>query len=158
VRLEPPRGPTTTVAQGRRDLVETIGTWAFNRRMNAELASGRVRFLGGNASVQEWPRVLRISSAEASGRPGTWRGMLADLGTTLQRARLHGFTERELQDARAAFMADAEAAARRESTRPARELLYQINRGVTRQEPLMSAAQTLAVLQRLLPGITAREV
>ena len=158
VRLEPPRGPTTTVAQRRRDLVESIGTWAFNRRVNAELAAGRVRFLGGNVSVQEWPRVLRISSAEASGRPGTWRGMLADLGTTLQRARLHGFSERELQDARAAFMADAEAAARRESTRPARELLYQINRGVTRQEPLMSAAQTLAVLQRLLPGITAREV
>lgn len=84
--------------------------------------------------------------------------MLTDLGVALQRARLHGFTERELQDARAALLADAEAAVRRESTRPAREVLYQINRGVTRQEPLMSAAQTLALLQRLLPGITAREV
>src|SRR5207249_6269533 len=36
VRLEAPRGPVTTVAQKRRDLVETIGTWAFNRRVSAE--------------------------------------------------------------------------------------------------------------------------
>jgi zinc protease len=157
-RLAPPRGPSTTVAERRRDLVESIGTWALNRRLNAELAAGRAHFLGGSASVQEWPRVLRLTSVEVSGRPGTWRAMLADLGIALQRARLHGFTERELQDARAALTADAEAAVRREATRPAREVLYQINRGVTRQEPLMSAAQTLALLQRLLPGITAREV
>src|SRR5438132_9369224 len=40
VRLQAPRGPVTTVAQKRRDLVETIGTWAFNRRVSAELAAG----------------------------------------------------------------------------------------------------------------------
>jgi zinc protease len=37
-------------------------------------------------------------------------------------------------------------------------VLRQINGAVSRQEPLMSAAQSLALLQRLLPGITASEV
>jgi zinc protease len=158
LRLEPSRGPTTTVAQKRRDLVERIGTWVSNRRMSAELAAGSASFLHADASVQEWTDTLRMISFEASGRPGTWRAMLKDLGTALQRARLHGFTEREIQDARTAFVASAEEAVRREATRPAREVLRQINGDVSRQNQPMSAAQRLALFQRLLPGITAREV
>jgi zinc protease len=158
VRVEPPRGPTTTVADMRRELVERIGSWAFNRRMSAEIAAGRVSFLDASASIQDWSETLRMTEVEASGRPGTWRAMLADLGTALERARLHGFSDREVQDARAALTAEAEEAAQRETTRPAREVLYRLNREVSRQGPLMSAAQTLAVLQRLLPGITAGEV
>jgi zinc protease len=84
--------------------------------------------------------------------------MLKDLGIALQRARLHGFTDREVQDARVALLADAEEGVRREATRPAREVLRQLNGDVTRWSRPMSAAQTLALLQRLLPGITAREV
>ena len=157
-RLEAPREPVTTVAQKRRDLVEHIGTWAFNRRMSAELAAGNASFLDAKASVEEWPGTMRMITVAASGRPGRWRAMLTDLGIHLQRARLHGFTERELQDARAALIAEAEEAVRREATRPARAVLREINEEVTRGGALMSAAQTLALRQRLLPDITAREV
>jgi zinc protease len=157
-RLEAPRGPALTVAQKRRELVESIGTWAFRRRMSAEIAAGRAAFLDADASIQEWPGTMRMLSVEASGRPGTWRAMLKDLGTELQRARLHGFSERELADARTAIVADAEEGVRREATRTAREVLRQLNSDVSRGTRPMSAAQTLALYQRLLPGITAREV
>src|SRR5262245_46889414 len=53
-RLEPPRGPVTSVAQRRRELVERIGIWAFERRTSAEIAAGRVSFVESNASVEEW--------------------------------------------------------------------------------------------------------
>ena len=99
-----------------------------------------------------------MTTVDASGRPGTWRAMLNELGTELQRARLHGFTDAEVQDARTMLIADAEESVRRETTRPAREVLRELNDDVTRQTPSMSAAQNLALLQRLLPGITAREV
>lgn len=158
VRLEPPRGPVTTVGRERRELVERIGMWAFDRRTSAEIAAGRASFLGADASIQEWPGTMRMISLEASGLPGTWRTMLKDLGIALQRARLHGFTERELQDARVALLADAEEGVQREATRPARDVLRQLNGDVTRGSRPMSAAQKLALLQRLLPGITAREV
>ena len=158
VRLERPRGPVTTVGRERRELVERIGMWAFDRRTSAEIAAGRVSFLEATASVQEWTGTLRMISLEASGLPGTWRTMLKDLGIVLQRARLHGFTEREVQDARVALLADAEESVRRESTRPAREVLRQLNGDVSRGTRPMSTAQKLALLQRLLPGITAREV
>src|SRR5499427_7601620 len=144
VRLEPPRGPALTVGQKRRELVESIGTWAFRRRMSAEIAAGRAAFLDADASIQEWP--------------GTWRAMIKDLGTELQRARLHGFSERELADARTAIIADAEESVRREATRNAREVLRQLNGEVSRGTRPMSAAQSLAIYQKLVPAITAREV
>jgi len=84
--------------------------------------------------------------------------MLSELGAELQRARLHGFTDAEVQDARTMLIADAEETVRRETTRPAREVLRELNDDVTRQTPSLSAAQNLALLQRILPGITAREV
>ena len=157
-RIAPPRGPATTVGRERRELVERMGMWAFDRRTSAEIAAGRVSFLEADASTQEWPGTMRMITLEASGLPGTWRTMLKDLGIALQRARLHGFTEREVQDARVALLADAEEGVRRETTRPAREVLRQLNGNVTRGSQPMSAAQTQALLQRLLPGITAREV
>src|SRR5262249_6498767 len=137
---------------------ERIGTWAFNRRMNAEIAAGRVAFLDAGASLQDWSGTLRMASVDASGRAGTWRAMLADLGTALERARLHGFSDREAQDAKTALRAEAEEAVQRETTRPAREVLRQLNRDVSRSGPLMSATQTLDVVRRLLPGITATDV
>jgi len=157
-RLGPPREATTTVAQRRRELVEQIGTWAFNRRLSAEIAAGRTSYLGAGASVEDWVGVYRMTSLEASGKPGTWRAMLGELGTELQRARLHGFGEREIANARTMLLAAAEEGLRRESTRPARDVLRDLNRDVSRRRPPMSAAQTLALFQRLLPGITAREV
>jgi zinc protease len=158
VRVEPPRAPTTTVEQYRRDLIESIGTWVFNRRMSAELAAGNVSFLNASASIHQPGRAIRIIEAEASGRPGEWRQMLAELGTSLQRARLHGFSEREAQDARTFLIAEAEEALQRDPTLPDRVILRRINAAVARREPVLSAAQRLDLLRRLLPGITAQEV
>ena len=158
LQLGPPREPTTTVGQRRRDLVDAIGTWAFNRRLGTEIAAGRMSFLSAAASVEDWTGVYRMTNLEAQGRPHTWRAMLKDLGTELQRARLHGFSEREVANARTMLIAAAEEGVRRESTRPARDVLRDLNRDITRQRPPMAAAQSLALMQRLLPGVTAREV
>ena len=156
--IAPARAPTTTVGQRRRELVEAIGTWAFNRRLSSEIAAGRTSYLSAGASTEDWTGVYWMSSLEAAGRPGTWRAMLKDLGTELQRARLHGFSDREVANARTMLLAAAEEGVRRETTRPARDVLRDLNRDVTRKRPPMSAAQTLALFQRLLPTITAREV
>jgi zinc protease len=56
------------------------------------------------------------------------------------------------------LIGQAEEAVQREATRPAREVLRQINAAITRQQPIMSAAQSLALLKGMLPSITAVEV
>ncbi len=155
VRAEPPRPPTTTVEHHRQELVELIGTWIVNRRITRQLAEGKASFLHARVSVRQEARAIRLITAEASGKPGEWRRMLQDLGTILQRARLHAFAEREVEDARTALVAEAEEAVQRERTLPARAQLRQINSAVARREPVMSAAHRLELLKRLLPGITA---
>ncbi|MGH7331511.1 MAG: M16 family metallopeptidase, partial [Candidatus Rokuibacteriota bacterium] len=158
MRVEPPRAPTVTVAQKRRELLEYLGSWVFNRRMRRELAAGTVAFLDAGASSRQWFKALHVTSVDASGKPETWPAMLADLGTALQRARLHGFTAQELEEAQAAILAEADDAAQREATRGARDVLRHINSKVARGEPIVSAAQNLALLKQLLPGLTAPEV
>ncbi len=158
MRVEPPRSPTTTVEQYRRDVVELMGVRALNRRITVQLSEGKASFLAAGVSVSEQGGAVRFVTGEASGKPGEWRRMLTDLGTDIQRARLYGFSERELQDVRTSLLAEAEEAVRREQTLPARSILRRINGALARREPVVSSAQRLELLKRLLPGITVGEV
>jgi zinc protease len=158
VRLEPARAAATTVGEYRRDLVESIGAWLLSRRLEADVARGGARFEEAGATIGRWARVARTVTARASGRPEAWRDMLADLGEALQRARLHGFTEQEVADARRALLAQARDAVARDATTPIRSVLGRLNAAVADRAPVMSAAQRLALLEDLLPGIAVGEV
>jgi zinc protease len=157
-RVEPAWPPVTTVPAYRRHLVEQLATWMFNRRLEAELAEGRVAFLNGTASIYQWAGAVRVANARVTATPDRWRAALADLGTAVERARQHGFTAAELDEARAAAVAHAEQAVQQEPTLPARQLLQYINEAVSQGEPVMSAAERLALERRLLPGISAEDV
>lgn len=158
VRVEPPARPIKTVERYRRDLVAQIGARIFNRRITAQLAEGKASFLSADASIGQEGGAVRLITAEASGKPAEWRRMLSDLGLDIQRARLYGFSERELQDIRKLLITEAEESARHEKTVPARAILRRINGAVARREPVMSPTQHLALLKRLLPGVSLQEV
>ncbi|HUG38067.1 MAG TPA: insulinase family protein [Candidatus Limnocylindrales bacterium] len=157
-RVEPARPPITTTPAYRRQLVEDLGVWMLNRRMEADLAEGRASFLRGNASISRWAVAVRVVSIDATATPERWRAALGDLGVALERARQHGFTANELSEARTALIAHAEQAAQQEATRPAQAVLRQLGGAVSRREPPMSAAQRLALQTELLPGIAVDEV
>ena len=158
VRVTPPRPPSTTLADARRDLVEWIGPWALGRRLDADAATGRARFEDGAADLDQWAGAIRTATVRASGLPAAWRDMLTDLGDALQRARLHGFTASEVDAARRALLAEARDAVARDGTAPLRSVLGAINRAVTEDEPILAPTQRLALLEQLLPGINATEV
>lgn len=154
-----PADPTiTTLNDERRDLVELIGTWAFNRRIAADLEKGKGRFLSASAGVSDLMKEAKNSQFSASGQPEKWRDMLTDLGIAAQRARLHGFTDQEVADAREALISDAEESVKREATLPASAVIRRITSAVNEGEPIPSASQRLEILKGLLPTITAKEV
>lgn len=157
-KADVPLPPTTTVEQYRRDLVEQMGTWAFNRRMQAKLAAGQASYQRASASTGTFASAIRWTQVSATGKPANWQEMLTQLGLELQRARLHGFTEREIADARADYLADAEEAVRREPTLPAGQMIAAINAYIASGETFMSAAQSLEQLKVLLPAVTPSEV
>jgi zinc protease len=157
-RVEPPRSPTTTVSGARRDLVEALGVRAFNRRLDARVADGRASFHEAGAGTSDWARAARLVTARASGPPARWPAMLDELAAAVQQARVHGFTEREIEAVRRAVVAEAESEVRQEATRPARAVLRELNGAVAGGVPTRAAGQRQALLERLLPGITAAEV
>jgi zinc protease len=157
-RVSPPRPPSLTIGDYRREIVESFGPWIVSRRLDIEAAEGRARFESGSVSLTTWTGAMRMATVRASGRPEKWREMLEDLGQAVQRARLHGVTAREVEQARRATLSEARDAVLRDTTAPIRSVIAGINRNVAQGEPTMSAAQRLALLEQLLPTITAAEV
>ncbi len=157
-RFSAPRGPSLTMGDARRDYIDLIGTWAFNRRIASDLERGQGRFLQASASVGDFFRTALSSDLRVAGKPELWREMLADLGVAVQRARIHGFTDQEINDAREALISGAEEAVKSESTRPAQVFLRRITGGVNDGEAITSAAQNLEILKAVLPTISSKEV
>ncbi|MBY0308065.1 MAG: insulinase family protein, partial [Phycisphaerales bacterium] len=158
VKVSEPPPPTTTVGRFRSDLVETIGTFAFNRRLAAKRDEGKVSFLNASASTQTLFNAARLTQADVSAEPDKWREAFSQLATELQRARLNGFTDQEVADARAELISQAEVAARRESTLDARALVARYSTSINDGEPIMSAQQVLDLMRSVLPGVSTREV
>ena len=156
-RVQAVRPPTRTVGDARRDMVEALASIAFNRRLSAKVNAGEVSFQGGGAGVSDLFRSATTASAQASGEPAKWREMLADLAREVSRARVHGFTQREIDDARRDILASLEQDAETEATVPGEAVAGRIENTLAEGTPLTSAAQTLDLARALLPAITASE-
>lgn len=157
-RVNPARGPSTTVADVRRDLVELLATSAFNRRLSDKVTRGEVALLGGGASAGDQFRAMRVAGVRAAAEPARWRDALRDLIVEARRATLHGFKESEIALARTELLAALEQGAKAEATLPARAYLSRINNAVAEGEPILSATQIDELARRLLTDVTASEV
>jgi zinc protease len=158
VWVAPPEPPTTTVQTYRGDLVEAIGSWCFNRRLQKKVAQGKLTLLSGGASSSSLFHLATLSQVSARSEPGKWRQALTEIATELQRARLHGFDEQEIADARKEILSGAERALETEPTAPASTLLASFNGAITDGATITSAAEDLKEDRGLIPGITAAEV
>jgi zinc protease len=156
--IEAGRPPITTVAQARVELVDYVGSWIVNRRYHERVQKGEASYNGASASVRDIINEALIVTASATGDAEDWAKMVDELIAEIVRARAHGFSEREFELARKEILADAERAVETESTRNARSFLFEMNQAVNDREPITSAAQDLALQQRLLPTITLEEV
>ncbi|MBM4107382.1 MAG: insulinase family protein [Phycisphaerae bacterium] len=157
-RIDPPRQPTTTTERLRDEQLELIGVQAFNRRLDRKISAGGMASLGVFASAADLAQVMKWVQVSARGEPAHWREMLAEAATELQRARLHGFDDAEVGDVVKQMMSQAELSASREATAASGQLISQMNSRVAAGEPVMSAAQRLAVLGEALPSISTSEV
>jgi zinc protease len=153
-----PRQILTTVGQYRERLVQQLGTWMVNRRLQQLVQEGKVPFQSADVTVSPLFGVATQNSAEADAKPAVWSEALSSLLIEVERARRHGFTPQELDSAKTAFLASVEHAAQTESTRDARFFLSMMNHALTNEERPQSAAQSLKLQQQLLPSITLQEV
>ncbi len=158
MRLWPKQTPTTTVGDMRRDIVQQMGTMAFNRRIGAKLDKGGTSYLSERASGSQLFNTAFSASIDCDGEAAKWKEMITEAGSDLQRARLHGFSQRELEDIKREMVSQAERQVTQESTMPAGRMIQSMNGSLAQGDTLTSAKQELELLNRLLPTITREEV
>lgn len=158
MKVDRPLPPITTVADYRRDLVERLASGAFNRKLDAKQSAGNFAALTMGASVGQLANTIRMTGVSAGGEPGKWRQMLTEAAAELQRAMLHGLSDRDIEETKKEFLADAEQFAKSEPTLPAAVHLRRINTAVAEGETVMSGEQNLALMRELVPTISNSEI
>ncbi len=158
IALRSARPPTTTVEQLRVELVDELGGWIMNRRFEERVKKGEAGYQSAGVDVSNFFKETLMVSASATGEPADWEKMLNEVIVEIGRARDHGFGKREFDLAKTDFKASIERWADTESTRRARYFLGKIRRSIVDEEPILSAAQTLELVERLLPTIGLDEV
>jgi len=153
-----PWKPTRTVADLRRQLLEHMGIWMVNRRMEQRVREGTAPYQTASVRQGAFLSVIEQMDAEAEDAPASWAAALTGLISDIQSARLHGFAEQELEVVKKAWIAAAEQATQTESTQDAQAFLSAMNRALSTGQWPRSAAQKLALLRQILPGITSAEV
>ena len=156
--IDAPGAPALTVGDVREELTDQVAGWIFNRRLQERIATGEAAFRQGSAGSQDLFNAMRFSSANVTGELADWPEMLRGLMAELKRAREFGFTERELDDARRALLAQTQQFARIESTLPSGVITQLMLQAVNGDEPVQSAPQVAALMERLLPTLTVAEV
>ena len=140
------------------NVLERLGVWMVNRRIEQRIREGTAPYQKANVSQGVFLGMTEQLNASAEAAPAAWTEALTALLTDVQRARLYGFTDQELELAKKATLAVAEHAARTESTQDALMFMRAMNRALSLGERPLSAAQSVALFQQLLPGITTAEV
>ena len=156
--ISPGRPPTTTLEQARVDLIERIGTWIMDRRFSERIKKGQASFREANARVASFFNDAMLVNAATVGEPKDWEKMLDELTTEVSRAREYGFMDGEFDLCKKELLSSAEDDVRKEPTRNAQGMLFEMLQRVNEREPLLSAEQELDVLKKLLPTVKLDEV
>jgi zinc protease len=156
--IAPGKPPVTTFERAREELVDSVGAWIVNRRLDERVQKGEASYQGAYAFASDFFHDAVIVQGSARGESKDWSKMLEELIVEIVRARTHGFTERELQLARKEILADAERAVETESTRSARSILFEMNGAVNDGVPISSAQQKLDIVKRQLPTLKLGEI
>jgi zinc protease len=153
-----PRHPEVTVKDYRHGLVESMGPWLLDRRLDELVKAGKAPFQQASSSLDNLFNAATQAQINATGDTAAWRAVLSSVLTEVKRARDHGFSADELVDARRAYLASMEQRASTESTRDAAQFLSAMSGSLSEHERPRSAAQELELQRTLLPGVTAAEV
>lgn len=157
VRVRGPR-PILTEADYRRSLIDFIGAWIMDRRLNNLIDTGDAPFLSAAVDTSPLSKYATLASITADGRAHDWRAMLERVLAEVKRARQFGFQAQELADAKQALRAWAKDNVDSDATRDNRNIIGDLNAAVSDGSHPMSAEQERAVLDRVLPTVTQAEV
>ncbi len=152
--IAPFPGAMTTYERFSEELTQGVAQWIVNRRLSDRIKAGNAAYSSARTSASEFVGEFEWIDVDAEGEPDDWNTILDQIVYEVSRANEYGFTERELEMARAELLAGARRAVETESTRDARTVLMSINNALNEGQPPRSAAQTLELTERALAAMT----
>jgi zinc protease len=156
--IKPARPPTTTAPQLRQELVDDLGNWIVNRRLDELVRKGGAPFRDANVDTMDFLNEALMVQAQGEGEPQDWNKIMDAVITEVDRAIDHGFTDRELELAKSERLSNAERAVQTESTRDSDQIVAMLSSAIGRNRPIMSAEQRLELTKQFLGTITKDEL
>jgi zinc protease len=144
----------------RRLLVEQIYTRIVNERFAQLQRKQETPFTGAFVSISTPDEMREIDafSREAEAKPGRLEDAVRALVTEVVRVERHGFTQTELDRARAEVMRNYEEAADREATTDSRDFTEELVRHFLLDELVIGRAAERDLAKEFLPQITIDEL
>lgn len=158
IAVGPPTEPARHGSQFRDQLVDQLVRQLITRRLEARSFNGEASYAGNGMYVGNAYGAMWIGQIVLIGPSSRSPGMLADLISEIERARQYGFTDAEVQLARETLLAEARSIAEGEANLPATSIAGLLTEPIVADAPLISSGQNFALLEKLLPTITAANV
>ena len=153
-----PRLPLRTAGDFRARLVERIGLWAVNRRINTLVREGRAPFRDAELSLASLAGSCTLARATASGPPAEFEAVLEALLVEIRRAGAHPPPEEELDRARSALLTGARQGVVSEGNRSADSLLAELEEALGDGRTPVGRREVLDLAEASAPGVTGDEV
>jgi zinc protease len=139
-------------------LIPNLGLAILNRRFSRIAEGGDAPFVVAQALRQEQARRADVTQILAIAKPGSWKQSLAAIDAEQRRALQFGFSQaeldREVQEVRTALTAAVAGA----DTRPTPTLAQGIVGAVNGKRVYISPADSLALFEEAVKGLTAAQV
>lgn len=152
------RPPATTEEAFRTELLERLAQIMLARRYEDRIQRGEASYQTAAAVVSSFLDNALMANGTIACEPAKWEASLSELIEEIVRVRDHGFLSRELELAKKQVVSRAERRVKTEPTTNANGLLMRMSRSVTNEEPIVAAADRLALIERLLPTISVEEI
>lgn len=140
------------------DLALSLANQIINRRFEVMLRQDDVPFTRAGAYAYDWLEFAAFSGFYASGQPDQWEEALEVISKELRRALDFGFTQAELEEARARARNAFEEAAQQAPTRRSRALADALGRSIIDNEVFMDPAVRKELLVPALMQFTVEDL
>lgn len=156
--LTPHRKFPDTVAGQQERILLALGIGAVNRRLAAASSAENPPYRSAQVFASDLLESANYAGGSASVTPGQWKRGLEALEQTWRSALVHGFTQTEIDQQKAALRSALANAARRETTRPSATLAASLLSAIQEDEVFTAPSFDLALFDSWAPSATPERV
>ena len=153
-----PRRVLTSARDYRLSVLDQLFTAMLNQRLDELSRSPEAPFVGAAVGRQTIVRPLDVWFQFAVVKGAGVTGALEALTAEVERVARFGFTATEIERAKKELMRHYQQAAREADTTPSAQHADETQRHFLRGEAMPGIAAELALVERILPGVTAAEL